>query len=160
MLTLKQYVTAVIDLCLVLVAVGGLLFACTNQEADRQRESRDAATIQNVVLHAPLDTLVNLDESLWRITAKGLAIHIDPELGLLVDIRYWSKNVDAMVANIKNAGYTLDYMNPVNQRLRLWVKTRVQLQQLVAIEGVTAVSVSTDIPKRELSLKAFDERKK
>ncbi|MFT4918547.1 MAG: hypothetical protein ACI8RU_001162 [Zhongshania aliphaticivorans] len=160
MLTLKQYVTAVIDLCLVLVAVGGLLFACTNQEADRQRESRDAATIQNVVLHAPLDTLVNLDESLWRITAKGLAIHIDPELGLLVDIRYWSKNVDAMVANIKNAGYTLDYMNPVNQRLRLWVKTRVQLQQLVAIEGVTTVSVSTDIPKRELSLKAFDERKK
>jgi|TARA_R110002167_G_scaffold33963_2_gene108572 hypothetical protein len=160
MLTLKQYVTAVIDLCLVLVAVGGLLFACTNQEADRQRESRDAVTIQNVVLHAPLDTLVNLDESLWRITAKGLAIHIDPELGLLVDIRYWSKNVDAMVANIKNAGYTLDYMNPVNQRLRLWVKTRVQLQQLVAIEGVTAVSVSTDIPKRELSLKAFDERKK
>ncbi|MFT6163519.1 MAG: hypothetical protein ACJAZ7_000277 [Zhongshania aliphaticivorans] len=160
MLTLKQYVTAVIDLCLVLVAVGGLLFACTNQEADRQRESRDAATIQNVVLHAPLDTLVNLDESLWRITAKGLAIHIDPELGLLVDIRYWSKNVDAMVANIKNAGYTLDYMNPVNQRLRLWVKTRVQLQQLVAIEGVTAVSVSTDIPRRELSLKAFDERKK
>lgn len=160
MLTLKQYVTAVIDLCLVLVAVGGLLFACTNQEADRQRESRDAVTIQNVVLHAPLDTLVNLDESLWRITAKGLAIQIDPELGLLVDIRYWSKNVDAMVANIKNAGYTLDYMNPVNQRLRLWVKTRVQLQQLVAIEGVTAVSVSTDIPKRELSLKAFDERKK
>ena len=160
MLTLKQYVTAVIDLCLVLVAVGGLLFACTNHEADRQRESRDAVTIQNVVLHAPLDTLVNLDESLWRITAKGLAIHIDPELGLLVDIRYWSKNVDAMVANIKNAGYTLDYMNPVNQRLRLWVKTRVQLQQLVAIEGVTAVSVSTDIPKRELSLKAFDERKK
>lgn len=160
MLTLKQYVTAVVDLCLVLVAVGGLLFACTNQEADRQRESRDAVTIQNVVLHAPLDTLVNLDESLWRITAKGLAIHIDPELGLLVDIRYWSKNVDAMVANIKNAGYTLDYMNPVNQRLRLWVKTRVQLQQLVAIEGVTAVSVSTDIPKRELSLKAFDERKK
>jgi hypothetical protein len=160
MLTLKQYVTAVIDLCLVLVAVGGLLFACTNQEADRQRESRDAVTIQNVVLHAPLDTLVNLDESLWRITAKGLAIHIDPELGLLVDIRYWSKNVDAMVANIKNAGYTLDYMNPVNQRLRLWVKTRVQLQQLVAIEGVTTVSVSTDIPKRELSLKAFDERKK
>ena len=160
MLTLKQYVTAVIDLCLVLVAVCGLLFACTNQEADRQRESRDAATIQNVVLHAPLDTLVNLDESLWRITAKGLAIHIDPELGLLVDIRYWSKNVDAMVANIKNAGYTLDYMNPVNQRLRLWVKTRVQLQQLVAIEGVTTVSVSTDIPKRELSLKAFDERKK
>ncbi|MBB5185746.1 MULTISPECIES: hypothetical protein [Zhongshania] len=160
MLTLKQYVTATIDLCLVLVAVGGLLFACTNQEADRQRESRDAVILQNVVLHAPLDTLVNLDESLWRITGEGLAIHIDPDLGLLVDIRYWSKNVDVMVANIKNTGYTLDYMNPVNQRLRLWVKTRVQLQQLVAIEGITAVSASTGKPKRELSLKAFDERKK
>lgn len=159
MLTLRQYVMAVIDLCLVLVAVGGLLFACTMQEADRQREGRDAVIIQNVVLHAPLNTLVNLNESLWRITGQGLAIHIDPKLGLLVDIRYWSTNVDAMVANIKNAGYTLDYMNPVNQRLRLWVKTQVQLQKLVAIEGVMAVSMSTDKPKRELSLKAFDERK-
>ncbi|WP_373081560.1 hypothetical protein [Zhongshania sp.] len=144
---------------MVVVALGGLLFACTNQEADRQRQSRDAAIIQNVVLQAPLDTLVNLDESLWRITAEGLAVDVDPERGLLVDIRYWSKNVDLMVANIKNAGYTLDYMDPVSQRLRLWVKTRLELQQLVAIDGISAVSASAGTAKRELSLKAFDERK-
>lgn len=141
------------------MAVGGLLFACTSQEADRQREDRDAVILQKVILQAPLDTIVNLDESLWRITAEGLAIHIDAERGLLVDIRYWSKDVDTMVANIKNAGYTLDYLNPVNQRLRLWVKSQVQLQQLTGIEGISAVSASVGAPKRELTMKAYNERK-
>jgi hypothetical protein len=93
------------------------------------------------------------------MTAEGLAIHIDPQRGLLVDIRYWSQDVDTMVANIKNAGYKLDYLNLVNQRLRLWVKTQVQLQQLTGIEGISAVSASAATPKRELTMKAYNERK-
>ena len=160
MLSLKKYIIAAVDLCLIAVALGGLLFACTNQEADRQRQGREVAVIQKVALQAPLDTLVNLDESLWRITAEGLAVYIDPELGLLVDVRYWSRNKDTMLANIKTAGYKLDYISTDNQRLRLWVKTRLQLQELVKMDGISVVSASAGMSKRELTMKAFDERKK
>ncbi|WP_301029780.1 hypothetical protein [Zhongshania sp.] len=159
MLTLKNYFIAAVDLICIGLAVGGLLFACTNQEADRQQQDRKEAIIQSVVLQAPLNTLVNLDESLWRITEGGLTVRVDPEFGILVDVRYWAPNAETIIANFKNAGYKLDYINPANQRLTLWVKTQAQLQKLAGINGVSAVSVSTATPKRELTLKAFDERK-
>ncbi|MEX1669430.1 hypothetical protein AB4876_10940 [Zhongshania guokunii] len=159
MLTLKNCFIAAFDLICIGLALGGLLFACSNQEAGRQQLDREVAIIEGVVLQPPLNTLVNLDESLWRITEGGLTVRVDPELGILVDVRYWSHNAESMIANFKNAGYKLDYINTGNQRLTLWVNTQEQLKKLAGMQGVSAVSVSTAAPKRDLTLRAFDERK-
>jgi hypothetical protein len=147
MLILRKYLLVIIELSLVVIALGGLLFACSNQEISRQKRERFQALRQEVVFQAPADELLNPNNPQWRKPTQGEEAE-GPYKGLLIDVRYWSQNADNVIDSMANAGYHVEYINPQAQRLAVWVASAEQLAALTNIEGVTAISLNTAIPKR------------
>lgn len=160
MSTLRRYVVAVVDVTLIAVAFGGLLFACSNQESGRQSVVQQSAVIQRVLYQSPLDRFLNLDKTLWQQMLQTPGYYHDGDTGLLLDVRYWQETTDILVEKILQAGYTVDYINPANQRIFIWAKSAEQLAGLSKIHGVSAVSVSRTAPKMHVALKVFDELQK
>ena len=157
---LRRYVIAVVDIARIAVAFGGLLFSCSNQESDRQAVLQKSAMIQRAIFQAPLDGFLSLDEGLWQQLLETPSYYSDGASGLLVDVRYWEETADVFVEKILKAGYTVDYVNPVNERVFIWVKNAEQLAGLAKIRGVSAVSVSRTPPKKDVAIKVFDDLQK
>ncbi|MEX1666013.1 hypothetical protein [Zhongshania arctica] len=153
----RKYLAAVIDLVLIAVAFGGLLFACSNQESGRQSLAQESAMIVRALYQSPLDRFLNLDAAGWQHELEAGVYYHDGDSGLLLDVRYWQETTDRVVEKILEAGYTVDYINAANQRIFVWARSAEQLAGLSKIQGVSAVSVSRSAPKMDLTLKVFDE---
>jgi hypothetical protein len=154
---LRKYLATVIDVILIALAFGGLLFACSNQEAGRQSLAQESAMIVRALYQSPLDRFLNIDAAGWQHELETSSYYRDGDSGLLLDVRYWQKSADSVVEKILEAGYTVDYINTANQRILLWARSAEQLAGLSKIQGVSAVSVSRSAPKMDLTLKVFDE---
>lgn len=151
---------AVVDVALIAVAFGGLLLSCSNQESERQTAKQDTDVIQRVIYQAPLDEFLHLDDTLWQQAIQTSGYFIDADKGLLLDVRYWEEQTDAILEKIRQAGYSVDYINPANQRIYLWAKSGEQLMALSRIYGVSVVSISSSAPKMAVAIKVFDEFQK
>ena len=151
---------AVVDVALIAVAFGGLLLSCSNHESERQAAKQDADVIQRVVYQSPLDRFLRLDDTLWQQAIQTPGYFIDAEKGLLLDVRYWEEKTDAIIEKIRQAGYSVDDINPANQRIYLWAKSAEQLMALSKIYGVSVVSISSSAPKMAVAIKVFDEFQK
>ena len=68
--------------------------------------------------------------------------------------------VREIIEKIRQAGYSVDYINPANQRIYLWAKSAEQLMALSKIYGVSVVSISSSAPKMAVAIKVFDEFQK
>lgn len=154
---LRKYVTTALDLILIAVAFGGLLFACSNQESGRQSLAQESAMIVRALYQSPLDRFLTLDDAAWQHELKARGYYRDGDSGLLLDVRYWQETTDSVVEKILEAGYTVDYINEANQRIFVWARSAEQLTGLSKIQGVSAVSISRTAPKMDLTLKVFDE---
>ncbi|WP_269618336.1 hypothetical protein [Zhongshania sp. BJYM1] len=156
----KRYLIAIVDVALIAVAFGGLLFACSNQESGRQSAMQESAIIQRVVYQKPLDAFIGFDPALWQKALKNPDYFTDGDDGLLLDVRYWEEATDVVVKKILQLGAHVDYINPTNQRIFVWVKNPAQLAGLAKINGVSAVSISRFAPKMHTAIRVFDELQK
>ncbi|MFT7403997.1 hypothetical protein [Zhongshania sp.] len=154
---LRKHLATVIDVILIALAFGGLLFACSNQESGRQSLAQESAMIVRALYQSPLDRFLSIDAAGWQHELETSSYYRDGDSGLLLDVRYWQKSADSVVEKILEAGYTVDYINTANQRILLWARSAEQLAGLSKIQGVSAVSVSRSAPKMDLTLKVFDE---
>ncbi|CAA0108567.1 hypothetical protein [Zhongshania aliphaticivorans] len=156
----RGYLIAVVDLVLIAVAFGGLLLSCSNHESERQAAEHESELVQRVVYQSPLDTFLRLDDTLWQQVLQTPGYFNDGNKGLLLDVRYWEEKTDVIVEKIRQAGYTVDYINPANQRIYLWAKSAEQLVALSRIYGVSVISISRSAPKMAVAIKVFDELQK
>ncbi|MFQ3200822.1 MAG: hypothetical protein ACI9SK_001549 [Zhongshania sp.] len=154
---LRKRLTAVIDLVLIGIASGGLLFACSSQESGRQSLAQESAIILRTLYQPPLDRFLSLNADTWQHELDTRDYHHDGDSGLLLDVRYWQETANSVVEKILEAGYAVDYINVTNQRIFIWVKSAEQLARLSKIQGVSSVSVSRSAPKMNITLKVFHE---
>jgi hypothetical protein len=157
---LRKRLPSVIDLILIGIAFGGLLFACSSQESGRQSLAQDSEIIMRTLYQPPLDRFLSLDADAWQHELDTRDYHHDGDSGLLLDVRYWHDTVDTtdtVLGEILEEAYAVDYINVTNQRIFIWAKSAEQLARLSKIQGVSSVSVSRSSPKMDITLKVFHE---
>ncbi|CAA0088454.1 Uncharacterised protein [Zhongshania aliphaticivorans] len=157
---IRRHLRVITDVLLIAIAFGGLLFACSNQESTRQADVQDSAMLNRAIYQPPLGQYLTIDDLQWQKMVSTPGYFNNGVNGVLLDVRYWEETTDIFIGEILQAGYNVDYVDSINQRMFVWVESAEQLVSLSKIQGVSAISISRLAPKMNTALKVFDERRK